>query len=233
MKGIIRRLRPSPAMVVACIALVFAMTGAGYAAGMLGPNTVGTKQLKKNAVISSKVKNGSLLRADFKAGQIPAGPQGPAGPAGPQGAQGAPGTSVFASTIPVGTTIKGTWGVSTTAAGGFNFDTVGFVVPAPQNIAFDHVNFAAGTPGASDGDATCTGTAANPTAPPGKVCLYSTIAVNINELSGWQYSSAAGPLGFSVRAGATGAGDARGTWAYNASASAGPHVPSGVDGTGH
>ena len=37
MKGIIRRLRPSPAMVVACIALVFAMTGAGYAAGMLGP----------------------------------------------------------------------------------------------------------------------------------------------------------------------------------------------------
>jgi hypothetical protein len=78
-------------MVVACIALVFAMTGAGYAAGMLGPNTVGTKQLKKNAVISSKVKNGSLLKADFKAGQLPAGPQGPAGPAGPAGAAGAAG----------------------------------------------------------------------------------------------------------------------------------------------
>jgi hypothetical protein len=77
-------------MVVACTALVFAMTGAGYAAGMQGPNTVGTKQLKKNAVISSKVKNGSLLRADFKSGQIPAGPQGPAGPAGPQGPPGAP-----------------------------------------------------------------------------------------------------------------------------------------------
>ena len=64
MKGIIRRLRPSPAMVVACIALLFAMTGAGYAAGMLGPNTVGTKQLKKNAVISSKVKNNSITGAD-------------------------------------------------------------------------------------------------------------------------------------------------------------------------
>jgi hypothetical protein len=88
MKGILRRLRPSPAMVVACIALVFAMTGAGYAAGMLGPNTVGTAQLKSNAVISSKVKNGSLLKADFKSGQIPAGPQGPAGPAGPAGAAG-------------------------------------------------------------------------------------------------------------------------------------------------
>src|SRR6476661_10712783 len=88
MKGIIRRLRPSPAMVIACIALVFAMTGAGYAAGMLGPNTVGTKQLKKSAVISSKVKNGSLLRADFKAGQVPAGPQGPQGVAGAQGPPG-------------------------------------------------------------------------------------------------------------------------------------------------
>jgi len=75
-------------MVVACTALVFAMTGAGYAAGMLGPNTVGTKQLKSNAVISSKVKNGSLLKADFKSGQIPAGPQGPAGPAGPAGSAG-------------------------------------------------------------------------------------------------------------------------------------------------
>ena len=85
MKGIIRRLRPSPAMVVACIALVFAMTGAGYAAGMLGPNTVGTKQLKKNAVISSKVKNRSLLAVDFKAGQLPRGPQGPPGAQGPPG----------------------------------------------------------------------------------------------------------------------------------------------------
>lgn len=80
-------------MVVACIALVFAMTGAGYAAGMLGPNTVGTKQLKKNAVISSKVKNGSLLKADFKAGQLPAGPQGPAGAPGAPGATGAAGAA--------------------------------------------------------------------------------------------------------------------------------------------
>ncbi len=88
MKGIIRRLRPSPAMVVACIALVFAMTGAGYAAGMLGPNTVGTKQLKKNAVISSKVKNRSLLAVDFKAGQLPKGAKGDPGAQGAQGPAG-------------------------------------------------------------------------------------------------------------------------------------------------
>ena len=84
----LRRFRPSPAMVVACIALVFATTGAGYAAGMLGPNTVGTKQLKKNAVISSKVKNRSLLAVDFKAGQLPRGPKGDPGAPGAPGAPG-------------------------------------------------------------------------------------------------------------------------------------------------
>ena len=96
MKGIIRRLRPSPAMVVACIALVFAMTGAGYAAGMLGPNTVGTKQLKKNAVISSKVKNGSLLGRTSRQDSS----RGPQGPQGAQGSQGAQGTQGPAGPIP-------------------------------------------------------------------------------------------------------------------------------------
>ena len=91
MNRILARLRPSPAMVVACTALLFALTGAGYAAGMLGPNTVGTKQLKKNAVISSKVKNRSLLAVDFKAGQLPRGAQGAPGTPGANGAPGAQG----------------------------------------------------------------------------------------------------------------------------------------------
>ena len=83
MNSILVRLRPSPAMVVACTALLFALTGAGFAApALLGPNTVGTKQLKKNAVISSKIKNRSLLAADFKAGQLPRGRKGDPGAPG-------------------------------------------------------------------------------------------------------------------------------------------------------
>jgi hypothetical protein len=78
-------------MVVACTALLFALTGAGYAAGMLGPNTVGTKQLKRNAVISTKVKNRSLLAVDFKAGQLPRGHKGDRGDPGAPGQQGQPG----------------------------------------------------------------------------------------------------------------------------------------------
>lgn len=86
--------RPSPAMVVACLALLVALGGTGVAATVaLAPNSVGTAQLKNNAVVSTKVKNGSLLRVDFKSGQLPAGPQGPAGPAGPAGAAGAAGAA--------------------------------------------------------------------------------------------------------------------------------------------
>ena len=85
-----KRLRPSPAMVVACIALLVALGGTGIAAvtQLVPRNSVGTLQLKNNAVTSAKVKNQSLLRADFRAGQIPAGPAGPAGPGGAAGAAG-------------------------------------------------------------------------------------------------------------------------------------------------
>jgi hypothetical protein len=130
MKGIIRRLRPSPAMVVACIALMFAMTGAGYAAGMLGPNTVGTKQLKKNAVISSKVKNRSLLAVDFKAGQLPAGPPGAPGASGAPGQQGPAGPGAQWATVnTTGTIVRQSGGI--TAA---KLQVGGYVVTFPEEV---------------------------------------------------------------------------------------------------
>jgi hypothetical protein len=75
------RRRPSPALVISCLALAVALGGTGYAATALPKNSVGTAQ----------VKNHSLLRVDFKEGQIPIGPPGPAGLAGTDGAQGPPG----------------------------------------------------------------------------------------------------------------------------------------------
>ena len=80
--------RPSPAMIIAFAALLVALGGTSYAAINLPANSVGTKQLKKNAVTGKKVKNRSLKAADFAVGQLPAGPQGPQGAQGLQGAQG-------------------------------------------------------------------------------------------------------------------------------------------------
>jgi hypothetical protein len=86
---------PSPAMTVACLALIVALGGVSYAAGVLPTNSVGTKQLRKaavtkgklgrNAVTSSRVADGSLLANDFAAGQLKPGPQGRKGPQGPKG----------------------------------------------------------------------------------------------------------------------------------------------------
>jgi hypothetical protein len=63
MRAVLRH-RPSPAMVVACIALTIALGGTSYAAIKLPAGSVGTKQLKKNAVTSPKVKNNAITGAD-------------------------------------------------------------------------------------------------------------------------------------------------------------------------
>jgi len=108
MRKLVRR-GPSPALVIACLALLVALGGTSVAAvSQLSRNSVGTAQLRNsavtnpkirnNAVTSAKVANRSLLRSDFAPGQLPAGPTGPqgpagaAGPAGPAGAAGARGT---------------------------------------------------------------------------------------------------------------------------------------------
>jgi hypothetical protein len=78
-------------MLAACMALVVALGGVSYAATVLPKNSVGTAQLKKNAVVSKKVTDHSLLARDFKAGQLPTGrrgPQGDVGASGPRGPQG-------------------------------------------------------------------------------------------------------------------------------------------------
>jgi hypothetical protein len=79
--------RPSPALVVACVALLVALGGTGYAAVALPRNSVGTPQLKDGAVTSLKVRNGSLVLADVAAGER-AKLRGPAGAPGPAGAKG-------------------------------------------------------------------------------------------------------------------------------------------------
>jgi hypothetical protein len=76
------------ANVVASLALFVALGGVSWAAVTLPADSVGKRQLKRNAVTSGKVANGSLKGADFAAGQLPTGRRGPAGPAGPAGERG-------------------------------------------------------------------------------------------------------------------------------------------------
>lgn len=93
--------RPSPAMVVAFVALTVALGGVSYAATTLVPrHSVGAEQLRRGAVSAPKLRTGavgsravhdaSLLRRDFKKGQIPNGPKGDPGTPGQKGDPGTP-----------------------------------------------------------------------------------------------------------------------------------------------
>ena len=61
-----RRLRPSPAMVVAFIALFVAIGGSSYAVTRLPAKSVGSKQLRKGAVRTTNLANGAVTGAKVK-----------------------------------------------------------------------------------------------------------------------------------------------------------------------
>jgi len=115
--------RPSPALVVACVALFVALAGTGVAAvvALVPNNSVGTAQLRNNAVVSAKVKDHSLAAKDFANGQLPAGPAGATGATGATGPIG-PGITSWAIVKANGTLDKasGVTAVTRTAVGTYN-----------------------------------------------------------------------------------------------------------------
>jgi hypothetical protein len=114
------------ANVIATLALFLALGGGAYAATQLPKDSVGSKQIKANAVSGSKVKDQSLLAGDFKKGQLPAGPKGDQGIQGTQGIQGIqgnqgvpgePATKLFAHASAFGGLSYGSGAVSATRNG--------------------------------------------------------------------------------------------------------------------
>jgi hypothetical protein len=82
--------RPSPAAAISLVALFLALTGGAYAAGVRLPaSSVGTKQIKKNAVTLTKIAPAARKALKGATGVVgPAGPKGADGAAGAQGPQG-------------------------------------------------------------------------------------------------------------------------------------------------
>jgi hypothetical protein len=110
--------RPSPALVIALLALFVAIGGTGYAALKLPKNSVGSNQIRKgavknsdiaaNAVTGAKVRRGSLNASDFKAGTLGGGGNGARGPRGPKGATGAAGKPAFGAILGRGLNVPAT-----------------------------------------------------------------------------------------------------------------------------
>lgn len=62
--------RPSPAMLVACVALVFAMAGTTWAVTSLPTNSVGTAQLRTSAVTNTKLAPASVGNEKLRSNSV-------------------------------------------------------------------------------------------------------------------------------------------------------------------
>ena len=63
-----KRFEVSPSLVISLVALFVALGGGAYAA--LGPNSVGPAQLKRGAVTSKALRQGSVVQAKIRAGAV-------------------------------------------------------------------------------------------------------------------------------------------------------------------
>jgi hypothetical protein len=179
-----RRLLPSPAIVIATIALLLALGGSGYAA------TVGAKKspapmrahgrrltrAEVKRLIASYLKThqqmpGGVAGVGGPAGAV--GLPGPGGPTGPEGPSGLPGPAgPTATTAPAGVTQIGVVAADgQEPAGGDVTTSVSFPLRLAAAPIFDE-------PGIGETDGHCQGTSAAPTAAPGYLCLYLVATSN-------------------------------------------------------
>lgn len=160
--------------VLSVIALVFAMLGGAYAANNAASG--GGK-----ATASAKAKRGPKGPKGPKGdtgSQGPPGLQGPKGDTGsqgPPGPPGAPGKTGFASTLPPGESIIGSWTTGTINGPETNsvqFAPISFGFPLSSELPIANVEFIG--LGEETGEGDCPGTIAKPEAAPGHLCIYTS-----------------------------------------------------------
>jgi hypothetical protein len=174
------RARLTFANAVSCIALFVALGGTSYglATGAISSreienNAVRSKDIRNNGIRSRDIRNFSLLGKDFKPGELPAGPQGAAGPTGatgPRGATGATGAAFPTGNLPSGRTMKGVYSLSGEGTDR-SVAEISFPVQlaSAPNVAMTRVDpTEPGNPSTTN----CPGSATNPLAAPGFLCIY-------------------------------------------------------------
>jgi hypothetical protein len=175
----------------------------------IAENTIETSDLKDGAVKGGKVFDGSLTGADLQNGTV------------------SPGKLAL---LP-GDTIRGAVGADFNAAAAEeDFGVVASLpVPAATPLTDDDVfineslwstNSGQAQPTTSDTSPGCAGTLAEPTAPPGKVCIYLAGGDNAKDVNGYSVLPGAGGSRFGFKLGWTSVGDSDtfidAVWAYRA-----------------
>ena len=193
-----RRVRVNPATVIASLALVFAMTGGAYAAKKY--LITSTKQISPSVLKSLQGKAGPVGAAGAAGAQGPAGPAGSAGAQGspgPKGDTGAPGAkgatgatgqTGFTKVLPKGETETGEWAMMGDAPNAdAHFATaVSFDIPLENAPAVHYIRTTGKEPFYNETSRkeeereqpACPGSAAEPEATSGSLCVYASIEEN-------------------------------------------------------
>jgi hypothetical protein len=206
------------ANVVATLALFLVLSGgAAYAASRLAKNSVGSAQLKKNAVTPAKLSQASKATLSGTTGpKGSTGPEGPSGPQGVPGKEGSAGRNLTAETpLASGQTETGVFGAAGTGEGSYLLGVATFVQPLAVGLDEFHV-FALGE---EETNAHCPGAGI---AAAGYFCAYSGEEENAYLVSGPQNpgdgSEGTGKDGtqFFYSGDGSGVAYAYGTWAVTA-----------------
>ena len=203
-----KRLKPpSPALVLAVVALFVALGGTGYAALRLPRNSVGTIQIRNGAVINPKIRNGTILGSKLKNGTVTAGKIDVKGLTVPNATHAvvavtaqtaATAATATTATSATSATTATTAGTATTAA------SPGTLASGKTETGVYDVQFVAATAGDTGGaaitfpfslaspltgeewlaqgnppDPNCPGSTAAPEAAPGYLCVYESAKANV------------------------------------------------------
>ena len=154
--------RVTYANVASTLAVVLALgTGASYAATQLPKDSVGAEQIRAKAVRSEEVKDGSLAVGDLSAAARKA-LRPPA-------------------SVPSGTTVRGGWLMTGDIPDNSTGVDLGVSLPVPAPVPIGPGDVL--TDGYQEGNNLCTGTLAEPTAPAGKVCVYTLANATMNNVT--------------------------------------------------
>jgi Collagen triple helix repeat (20 copies) len=172
------------ANVVATLALFLVVAGgtAFAAKQMLPKNSVGTKQIKKEAVTPAKLSKAS--KAALTGAQGPkgdtglAGPQGQKGDTGQKGDQGEPGLrgepGPFPATLPTGKSLSGYLEILAETTP-ITTESASFAFPLSTAPSVHFIASGESTP------AGCTGDSTDPGAEPGNLCIFVLETANVGE----------------------------------------------------
>lgn len=190
----------------------------------LQDGAVDTAELAAESVDSSKVAPDSLTGANVAEQSL--GPVPAAANAEALDSVDSSGFLRWGQPIPSGVTVTGVFRAAdkndgTSHTGASAETAVSFPAPAPADLTVGQVNFAPGSLVGNDDDAACTGDVNNPTAPPGKVCLYDATSTGVNDsASGGAFAGGASRFGFHITGpsttGSSSSANVAGTWAYTA-----------------